>query len=105
MEVNKENKESIIEKDKSSQNNNNSLLNLKSAKPEEKNKRIVLSIDIKLSENNIKTIEINSDDEIEDKINLFCKDNNIPLNAKKYINNVILQELNKNILKCKFYFI
>ena len=105
MEINKDIKESIIEEDKLSQNNTNSLLCLKSAEPEEENNRVVLSIDIILSENNIKTIEIHSGDEIENKINLFCKDNNIPLNIKQYINNSILKELNKNIEKCKFYFI
>jgi len=103
MEINKENKESFLEKEKSNQNI--SIKTLKSIESEEKNISKLISIDIKLSENNIKKIEINSPDEIEDKINLFCKENNIPLNVKKFINNVILEELNKNIIKCKYYFI
>ena len=104
MEIIKENKELLSDKYNSNQNHS-SQLNLKSVIPEYKNNRVVLSIDIKLSDNNIQKIEINSGDEIENKINLFCKDNNISLNTKKYINNIILEELNKNIVKCKFYFI
>ena len=103
MEINKENKESFLKKEKSNQSI--SFKTLKSIESEEKNISKLISIDIKLSENNIKKIEINSPDEIEDKINLFCKENNIPLNVKKFINNVILEELNKNIIKCKYYFI
>ncbi len=103
MEINKDNKELFLEKEKSNQNI--SIKTLKSIESEEKNISKLISIDIKLSENNIKKIEINSPDEIEDKINLFCKENNIPLNVKKFINNVILEELNKNIIKCKYYFI
>ncbi len=95
MENNEENKTLIREK-----NENFSLFSLKNSESEE-NASPLLSVDIKIKENNIKNIKINSVDEIDDKINLFCQENNIPNNAKKYIQIVIIQELNKKIAQCK----
>lgn len=100
MENNDENKRSITEKEK-----NISLFSLKTLESQEINDSPLLSVDIKIKENDIKKIEINSVNEIEDKINHFCKENNIQMNAKKLIQNVIIQELNKKILECKSYII
>jgi hypothetical protein len=97
MENNEQNETNIIEKQ-----SNISFLSLKTLQSEEMNNSPLLSVDIKIKENDIKNIRINSVDEIDDKINIFCKENNIPMNAKKYIQNVIIQELNKKINQCKF---
>ena len=94
MENNQENKTPIGEK------KNFSLFSLKNSESEE-NVSPLLSVDIKIKENNIKNIRISSVDEIDDKINLFCQENNIQNNAKKYIQNIIIQELNKKIAQCK----
>ena len=97
-------KEPILEKvDKPKENI--SLTSLKILESQKINNSPLLTIDIQLKENNIKKININSVDEIDDKINEFCKDNNISSNGKKYIKNILLQELNKKISKCKFHFI
>lgn len=97
-------KEPILEKvDKPKENI--SLTSLKTLESQKINNSPLLTIDIQLKENNIKKININSVDEIDDKINEFCKDNNISSNGKKYIKNILLQELNKKISKCKFHFI
>lgn len=104
MRINKKNKKLILSKEKKKKENA-SLLLLKTLDSAKINNTPLLFIDIQLKENNIKNISLNSVDEIEDKMNLFCKDNNISTHGKKYIKNILLEKLNKKISDCKFHFI
>ena len=104
MRINKKNKELILIKE-NKKKENASFLSLKYLNTENINKPPILSIDIQLKENDIKKIKLNSVDEIEDKITLFCKENKIPSHGKKYIKKILLQELNKKISNCKYHFI
>ena len=104
MKINKKNKELKFGKE-NKKKENTSLLLLNTLEPMKINNSKFLSIDIQLKENDIKNIKLNSADEIDDKMNLFCKENNIPSHGKKYIKNILLQEINKKISNCKFHFI
>ena len=74
------------------------------SKLNEENKSTLLSIDIQLNENNTKKFELNSSDNLDQKLNSFCEENNIPESAKKYIHNSILEKLSQNKIECKYIF-
>ena len=74
------------------------------SKLNEENKSTLLSIDIQLDENNTKKFELNSSDDLDQKLNSFCEENNIPEPAKKYIHNSILEKISKNKIECKYIF-
>ena len=74
------------------------------SKLNEENKSTLLSIDIQLDENNTKKFELNSSDDLEQKLNSFCEENNLPESAKKYIHNSILEKLSQNKIECKYIF-
>ena len=74
------------------------------SKLNEENKSTLLSIDIQLDENNTKKFELNSSDDLDQKLNSFCEENNIPESAKKYIHNSILEKLSQNKIECKYIF-
>ena len=68
-----------------------SLMEENPSKLNEENKSTLLSIDIQLDENNTKKFELNSSDDLDNKLNAFCEENNLPDSAKKYIHNSILE--------------
>ena len=70
----------------------------------EEEKSTLISIDIQLDENNTKKFELNSSDDLEQKLNLFCKENNLPDSAKNYIHNSILEKIAQDKIECKFIF-
>ena len=74
------------------------------SKLNEENKSTLLSIDIQLDENNTKKFELNSSDDLDQKLNSFCEENNIPESAKKYIHNSILEKISQNKIECKYIF-
>ena len=74
------------------------------SKLNEENKSTLLSIDIQLDENNTKKFELNSSDDLDQKLNSFCEENNLPESAKKYIHNSILEKLSQNKIECKYIF-
>ena len=76
---------SIDTKNEDSQNKQQSLIN----------------IQINLGDGKIKELKIDSIDNIEESINDFCIENNLPIEAKKPIKNLLLKELNKKISECK----
>ena len=109
MESNNNYKESISESQSNIKDNKtitlSTLKTLKTLKSKKLNHSPLLSLYLKIGENNFKKLEINTPDEIEEKINLFYQEYNIPSQAKKDIHNLIIKELNKKILECKYYFI
>lgn len=70
----------------------------------EEEKSSLISIDIQLDENNTKKFELNSSDDLDNKLNAFCEENNLPDSAKKYIHNSILEKISQNKIKCKYIF-
>ena len=64
----------------------------------EEEKSSLISIDIQLDENNTKKFELNSSDDLNNKLNAFCEENNLPDSAKKYIHNSILEKYNLSSL-------
>ena len=72
------------------------------SKLNEENKSTLLSIDIQLDENNTKKFELNSSDDLDQKLNSFCEENNLPESAKKYIHNSILEKISQ--IECKYIF-
>ena len=74
------------------------------SKLNEEYKSTLLSIDIQLDENNTKKFELNSSDDLDQKLNSFCEENNIPESAKKYIHNSILEKISQNKIECKYIF-
>ena len=81
-----------------------SLMEENPSKLNEENKSTLLSIDIQLNENNTKKFELKSSDDLDQKLNSFCEENNIPESAKKYIHNSILEKLSQNKIECKYIF-
>ena len=71
---------------------------------EEEEKLSSISIDIQLDENNTKKFELNYSDDLEQKLNSFCEENNLPESAKKYIQNSILEKFAQNKIECKYIF-
>ena len=99
MKTYKEYKESLIEENNPSEFKDN--ISFKSKKQNEDTP--ILSIDIQIDENNSKKFEINSFDELDNKLNSFCEENKLPESAKKYIYNSIMEKINQNQnqAKCK----
>ena len=64
----------------------------------------LFSIDIQLDEENTKKFEVYSFDELDEKLNIFCEENNIPENAKKYIYDSIKEKLGQHEEGCKYIF-
>ncbi len=95
------NKESIFENE-DNKKKSISLTSLKTLESQKIKNSPLLSIDIQLKDNDFKKISLYSVDEIDDKINKFCNDNEISSNGKIYIKNILIQELNKKISNCKF---
>lgn len=73
-------------------------------KEQEKESSPLFSIDIQLDENNTKKFELNSSDDLDNKLNAFCEENNLPDSAKKYIHNSILEKISQNKIECKYIF-
>lgn len=92
-------------KKENKQSENLFLLTSKTLETYKINNYPLLSLDIQLKESIYKNIEINSVEEIGTKLDLFCTHNNISPQGKKYIKNILLQEINNQISKCKLYFI
>ena len=65
----------------------------------------LIKIEINIGNDQIKELNINSMENIDKSINDFCEENNLPKEAKLPIKNLLLEELNKKITQCKFYFL
>ena len=61
----------------------------------------LFSIDIQLTNTDFATLTINENDDIENKIKLFCEENNLPSTAESIINEQVMNQLNNQILECK----
>ena len=81
-----------------------SFMQENSTKLNEEEKPALISIDIQLDENNSKKFELSSSDDLEQKLNLFCIENNLPDSAKKYVHNFILEKIAQNKIECKYIF-
>lgn len=60
----------------------------------------LLSIEIQLSENETATLSIMDDDVIEEKVEQFCKNHNLPSSVKKMITEQVMQQLESQINEC-----
>ena len=67
---------------------------------EEDQKAPLLSIEIQLSETETATLNIMEDDVIEERVDLFCKENNLTEEAKKVITDQVTEQLNAQIDQC-----
>ena len=72
-------------------------------KEEESLNSQLIKVEINIGDGIIKELNIYSMDDIEKSIIDFCKENNLPEEAKKPIKNLLMQELNKKIAQCKLY--
>ena len=72
-------------------------------KEEDSHNSQLIKIEINIGDGIIKELNIYSMDDIEKSIIDFCKENNLPEEAKTPIKNLLIQELNKKITKCKLY--
>ena len=66
----------------------------------EDQKAPLLSIEIQLSETETATLNIMEDDVIEERVDLFCKENNLTEEAKKVITDQVTEQLNAQIDQC-----
>jgi len=65
----------------------------------------LISIQIEIGDNKAKELKIDSIDDVDKSINDFCVENNLPIEAKASIKNLLLEEIEKKITQCKSYFI
>lgn len=65
----------------------------------------LISIQIEIGDNQAKELKIDSIDDVDKSINNFCKENNLPKEAKNSIKNLLLEEIEKKIMQCKSYYI
>ena len=68
----------------------------------EDQKAPLLSIEIQLSETETATLNIMEDDVIEERVDLFCKENDLSDEAKKVITDQVTEQLNAQIDQCMF---
>lgn len=62
--------------------------------------KVLLSIDIELTEDNTAVLEIRGKDNINYKINDFCKKNNLSEEIKTHLTNLVKQKIQKEIKDC-----
>ena len=67
--------------------------------------KVLISIDIQLSENEMTTLTISPDDVIEDKILEFCKENNLSSQARRVLSKQVIDQLDAQILQGTSYII
>lgn len=67
--------------------------------------KVLISIDIQLSENEMTTLTISPDDIIEDKILQFCKENNLSSQARRVLSKQVIDQLDAQILQGTSYII
>ena len=65
----------------------------------------LIKVEINIGNGEIKDLNIYSMNDLDKSIKDFCIENNLPKEAKIPIKNLLLEELNKKISQCKFYFI
>ena len=65
----------------------------------------LIKVEINIGNGIIKELDINSMDDIDKSINNFCLENKLSKEAKIPIKNYLLDELNKKISQCKWYFL
>lgn len=65
--------------------------------------KVLISIDIQLSENEMTTLTISPDDVIEDKILQFCKENNLSSQARRVLSKQVIDQLDAQILQGTSY--
>ena len=61
--------------------------------------KVLISIDIQLSENEMTTLTISPDDVIEDKILEICKENNLSSQARRVLSKQVIDQLDAQILQ------
>ena len=61
--------------------------------------KVLINIDIQLSENEMTTLTISPDDVIEDKILEFCKENNLSSQARRVLSKQVIDQLDAQILQ------
>ena len=74
-------------------------------KDEDNNNKSLIKVEINIGNNQIKELDIISMNDIDNTINDFCIENNLPKEAEESIKKLIIEELDKKIIQCKLYFI
>lgn len=67
--------------------------------------KVLISIDIQLSENEMTTLTISPEDVIEDKILEFCKENNLSSQARRVLSKQVIDQLDAQINQGMLYYI
>jgi hypothetical protein len=73
-------------------------------KQNDETKNYLMNIDILLIDNKIKTLKFNHQDNIEEILQNFCKENNISKKVQIGLKQIILEEINRKNNKCNFLF-
>ena len=73
-------------------------------KQNDETKNYLISIDILLIDNKIKTLTFNNQNNIEEILQNFCKENNISKKVQIGLKQIILEEINRKNNKCNFLF-
>ena len=72
---------------------------------ENQNNKSLIKVEINLGGDNVKELNINSLNNLDESINEFCTENKISKEANSTIKKILLDELNKKIELCKYYII
>ena len=73
-------------------------------KQNQESKNYLFSIDISFIDNKIKTLTFNNQNNIEEILQNFCKENNISKKVQIGLKQIILEEINRKNNKCNFLF-
>jgi len=73
-------------------------------KQNQESKNYLFSIDILFIDNKIKTLTFNNQNNIEEILQNFCKENNISKKVQIGLKQIILEEINRKNNKCNFLF-
>ena len=73
-------------------------------KQNQESKNYLFSIDILFIDNKIKTLTFNNQNNIEEILQNFCKENNISKKVQIGLKQIILEEINRKKNKCNFLF-
>ena len=73
-------------------------------KQNQESKNYLFSIDILFIDNKIKTLTFNNQNNIEEILQNFCKENNISKKVQIGLKQIILEEINRKNNKCNFLY-
>ena len=70
----------------------------------EKSKTPLINIDIQLTDDETANLTIYEDDVIDQKVQEFCKENNLGPSVKELITNQVMEQLQNQINQCIYFF-